>query len=646
MKISVCKTAGFCFGVSRAVDITYKALETEKKVVTLGELIHNPQFIEDLRQKGADVINTPKEVTNDATVVIRSHGVGKEVYNYFNDNKIKYIDATCPFVEKIHKIVEEHCNEGDLLLVAGDSNHPEVKGILGFCKSEYIAFNDAQNLMTKVENIVKLNKKRVVLVAQTTFNLEEWEKCKKIIKKVCTNALIFDTICNATAERQKEASKLAAESNIMIVVGGKHSSNTAKLRDICSERCKTLLIETAGELDKREFDGTLNVGITAGASTPSWIIKEVRNKMNEINQNEELSFEEMLEQSLKSIHTGDTITGTVTAIAPNEVTVEIGTKHTGYVLLSELTDDPTAKTEDLVKIGDQLKLLVLRVNDVDGIVMLSKKRVDALAGFETVMEAAESGEILEGVITEIVKGGVLAVTNGVKVFIPVSHVSLNRVEDLTPFLKQTVKFKILETNRQRRRAVGSIREVLKEERKAIEEKFWSEIEIGQKFTGTVKSLTDFGAFVDLGGVDGMIHISELSWTRIKHPSQVVNVGDKVEVYVKDLDADKKKISLGYKKTEDNPWEIIKNQYPIGTVAKVKIVSLTAFGAFAQIIPGVDGLIHISQISTERIEKPSDVLNIGDEVDVKITDIDFEAKRISLSIKALLVNEEEAEEDAE
>lgn len=647
MKIRTCKTAGFCFGVSRAVDITYKALDTEKKVVTLGELIHNSQFVDKLKEKGAFVVGSPEEVPADATVIIRSHGVGKDVYDYFDSKKIKYIDATCPFVEKIHKIVHDNCKEENLLLVAGDSEHPEVKGILGFWKGDYVAFTNAQILINKIENIVKMNKKQVILVAQTTFNLEEWEKCKKIIKKVCTNALIFDTICNATAERQKEASRLAAESNIMIVVGGKHSSNTAKLRDICSEKSKTLLIETAGELDKREFEGALNVGITAGASTPSWIIKEVQNKMNEINQNEELSFEEMLEQSLKSIHTGDTITGTVTGIAPNEITVEIGTKHTGYVLLSELTDDPTAKTEDLVKIGDQLKLVVLRVNDVDGIVMLSKKRIDALAGFETVMEAAETGEILEGVITEIVKGGVLAVTNGVKVFIPVSHVSLNRVDDLTPFLKKTVKFKILETNRQRRRAVGSVREVLKEERKAVESKFWSEIEIGQKFTGTVKSLTDFGAFVDLGGVDGMIHISELSWTRIKHPSQVVNVGDTVEVYVKDLDADKKKISLGYKKTEDNPWEIIKNQYPVGTVAKVKIVSLTSFGAFAQIIPGVDGLIHISQISTERIDKPADVLKIGDEVEAKITEIDFDAKRISLSIKALLVNEdEEAEADAE
>ncbi len=650
MNIKICKTAGFCFGVNRAVEMTYKALDLEKKAVTLGELIHNTDFINDLAKKGISPVDKKEDIPDGATVIIRSHGVGKEVYDYFNEKNIKYIDATCPFVAKIHKIVYDHNDGNTLLLIAGNSEHPEVKGILGFWKGEYVSFINEDFLIDNLDNIVKLNKKQVILVAQTTFNLEEWEKCKKIVKKVCTNALIFDTICNATAERQKEASQLAAASNIMIVVGGKHSSNTAKLRDVCSSKCKTILIESADELDKKDFVGAVNVGITAGASTPSWIIKEVRNKMNEMNQNENLSFEEMLEQSdsLKPIHNGDIVTGKVTSIAPNEITVDIGTKHTGYVVLDELTDDPTARIEDLVKKGDELKLLVLRVNDGEGVVTLSKKRLDAQAGFEKIVEASESGEILEGVITEAVKGGVLAITNGVKVFIPISHISLNRVDDLTPFIKQTVRFKILEINRQRRRAVGSVREVLKEERKAVEEKFWSNIEVGQKFTGTVKSLTDFGAFVDLGGVDGMIHISELSWTKIKHPSQVVKVGDVVEVYIKDLDEAKKKISLGYKKTEDNPWEIIKNQYPVGTVAKVKIVSMTAFGAFAQILPGVDGLIHISQIANERIEKPSDVLKIGQEVEAKITEIDLDAKRISLSIKALLANEEteETAEDAE
>ncbi|MEF9983583.1 MAG: bifunctional 4-hydroxy-3-methylbut-2-enyl diphosphate reductase/30S ribosomal protein S1 [Oscillospiraceae bacterium] len=648
MKITICKTAGFCFGVNRAIEKVLEAIKTEKQVVTLGEIIHNAHIVKRLETQGVILINELCEIPENSTVIIRSHGESQDIYDYFAENKIKYIDATCPFVAKIHKIVKENYYDETLLLIAGDETHPEVKGILGHWNGEYISFKDGENLTNSLKNIVNITKKRVVVVAQTTFNIEEWEKCKKIIKKVCTNPFIFDTICSATAERQKEASQLAEKSDIMIVVGGRHSSNTKKLESICESYCKTILIEDAEEISKSDFKGMENVGITAGASTPAWIIKEVQDKMSEINTNEELSFEEMLEQSFKSTYTGEKITGIVTSIAPNEITVDIGTKHAGYIPLSELTDDPTAKAEDLVKKGDELELLVMRVNDVEGIVMLSKKRLDAAAGFEKVMNAVETGEILHGVVTEAVKGGVLAITNGVKVFIPISQISLNRVEDLTPFIKKQVSFKILEVNRQRRRAVASVKAVLKDERKVVEDKFWETIEIGNKYKGTVKSLTDFGAFVDLGGVDGMIHVSELSWTKIKHPSQVVSVGDTVEVFVKDLDAEKRKISLGYKKTEDNPWEIIKTQYPVGTATKVKIVSITAFGAFAQIIPGVDGLIHISQISTERIEKPSDVLKVGQEVDVKITDIDFEAKRISLSMKALLETEEASQEttDAE
>ena len=358
--------------------------------------------------------------------------------------------------------------------------------------------------------------------------------------------------------------------------------------------------------------------------------------MNEMMENqEELSFEEMLEQSFKSTYNGEKVTAVVTSIAPNEIAVDIGTKHAGYVPLSELTDDPSAKPEDLVKKGDKLDLLVVRVNDQEGTVMLSKKRLDAMAGFEKVMDAVDTGEVLEGVVTEVIKGGVLALTNGVKVFIPASQATMSRNEPLEGLLRKKVEFKILEVNRQRRRAVGSIRAVVRERRKELEEKFWSEVEIGRHYQGTVKSLTDYGAFVDLGGVDGMIHISELSWGKIRHPSQVVKVGDEIEVTIKDIDAEKKKISLGYKKDEDNPWEILKKSYEVGQNAHVKIVSLTAFGAFAELIPGIDGLIHISQISTERVGKPSDVLSVGQEVDVKITEIDYERRRISLSIKALL-----------
>lgn len=365
-----------------------------------------------------------------------------------------------------------------------------------------------------------------------------------------------------------------------------------------------------------------------------------------VKDQEELSFEELLNQSFKTIDNREKVTAVVTGIAPNEISVDIGTKHAGYVPLNELTDDPNAKPEDLVKIGDELELMVVRVNDVEGTVMLSKKRLDAVAGFEKVMGAADTGEILEGTVVEVIKGGLLVLTNGVKVFIPASQATMSRSDSLEDLLKQKVTFKILEVNRQRKRAVGSIRAVLREQRKELEDLFWQDAEVGKQYTGVVKSLTSYGAFVNLGGVDGMVHISELSWSRIKHPSEVVNVGDTVEVYIRDIDTENKKISLGFKKAEDNPWTIMSQKYNVGDVCDVKVVSLTPFGAFAQIIPGVDGLVHISQISTERINKPADVLQVGQEVQAKITELDIERKRVSLSIKALLSEQDEQAEEAQ
>ncbi len=644
MSIEVAKTAGFCFGVNRAVQMVYDLIEAGESICTLGPIIHNPQLVEELAEKGVEAIASPEEAAG-RKVVIRSHGVAQSVYDEIAALGLSCVDATCPFVAKIHQIVAQDYGPEGLVLIAGDVSHPEVQAIYGHCKGDYAVIADAAELVEFMENHPNLPKKQVILVAQTTLNVKEWANIVKSLKKVCTNAEIFDTICSATMRRQQEAESLAAKVDRMIVVGGRHSSNTGKLFDICSRHCPTVWVETAAELRAEDFAGVDTLGITAGASTPARIIKEVQKTMSDI-LTDDLSFEEMLNLSFKSTYTGEKVTGVVTSVAPNEVAVDIGTKHAGYIPLSELTDDPAAKATDLVQKGDKLDLIVLRVNDVEGTVMLSKKRLDAIAGFEKIAEACESGEVLEGVVTEVVRGGVLVLTNGVKVFIPASQATRSRNDNLEDLLKQPVRFKILEYNRQRRRAVGSIRAVLKDEKKALENQFWESVEVGKVYHGKVKSLTDYGAFVDLGGVDGMIHISELSWSKIKHPSQVVSVGDEVEVYVKDIDPEKKKISLGYKKAEDNPWEILKKNYEVGSVVEAKIVSLTQFGAFAQIIPGVDGLIHISQISNERINKPSDVLKVGDVVKVKITEIDFDKKRISLSIKALLNDEAEEAADAE
>jgi 4-hydroxy-3-methylbut-2-enyl diphosphate reductase len=440
----------------------------------------------------------------------------------------------------------------------------------------------------------------------------------------------------------------------MFVIGGRHSSNTNKLCQICREQCeKTFLIETAQELPLQAVKTAGRIGITAGASTPASIIKEVLVTMTEeIKNNQESeaeeNFEELLEESSKNYNTDGRVTGVVVGVTPTEVYVDVGRKQTGIVKLSELTNDPDAKIEDLVKIGDELNLIIMKTNDQEGTIQLSKRLLDAQKGWDEIVKAEEEKTVVTGVVTEIVKGGVIAVTNGVKVFIPASLATASRGESLEGLLKQEVSFRIIETTRQRKRAVGSIRSVLNDERKQKAEAFWAEAEVGKKYTGTVKSLTTYGAFVDIGGIDGMVHISELSWNRIKHPSEVVNVGDTIEVYIKSLDPEKGKISLGYKKAEDNPWEIMKTQYPVGTVCEVEIVGLTPFGAFARIIPGIDGLIHVSQISNERVEKPQDVLSVGQKVKVKITAIDFEAKRISLSMKELLTAEadEAAEETAE
>ena len=461
---------------------------------------------------------------------------------------------------------------------------------------------------------------------QTTFNVEEWEKCLDFVKKVCTNASVFDTICKATTNRQREARELARESDLMLVIGG-------------------YLIETAAELAALPVKGKMNIGITAGASTPASIIKEVLVTMTDKIETNELNFEEMLEESLKSLNTDEKVHGVVVSISPTEVYVDVGRKQAGYIPANELSNDPNAKPEDLVKIGDEMDLLIMKTNDQEGTIMLSKKRIDAIKGWEDIAAAMDAEEILTGKVTEVVKGGVIVLYNGIRVFIPASQAVANRGDDLEALKGQDVQFRIIEVNRQRRRAVGSIRSVLREQRKAAQAKFWESVEEGQEFTGTVKSLTNFGAFVDLGGVDGMIHISELSWNRIKHPSEVVSVGDTVQVYVKSLDRENGKISLGYKKKEDNPWEILKNEYPVGTVCDATVVGMTTFGAFAKILPGIDGLIHISQIADRRIEKPQDVLKVGDVVKVKITDIDFDKKRVSLSIRALLEDQgEDASEE--
>jgi 4-hydroxy-3-methylbut-2-enyl diphosphate reductase len=638
MKVVVGKYAGFCFGVDRAIKIVYNEIGTSNHIVTYGPIIHNSAVVEDLESRGVRIISQISELQPDETVIIRSHGVASSVYDEIANHGNSYIDATCPFVTKIHKIVQEKSCDGYTILVAGDKTHAEVQGVVGHCVGNDVhTFSSLDELKT----LMATQKGRVAVVSQTTFNTNVWQRCEEFLKSV-PNVEVFNTICNATSSRQSESVELAKHSDVMIVVGGKNSSNTKKLYTICCERCaKCFHIESVSELQNIDFGDAQNIGITAGASTPAYIIKEVQvhmenlknNVENEINETED--FGALLDQFSKKIHNREKVTATVLKVDDNEITVDLGTKHTGFVSLDDLTDDPKLKPSDIVKVGDKIDLIVIKVNDADGVAYLSRKEVDKVDGFNKVVKAYQDQEVIEGTIINVVNGGVIVTYSGVRVFIPASLVGVPKSEDLNNLVKQKIKFKIIELNEGKKRAIGSVKAVKKAEKEAAALKFWETVKVGDTFKGEVKSITSYGAFVDLGGIDGMVHISELSWKRIKHPKEVVSVGDTIEVFVKEMDKETGRISLGHKKPEDNPWIKFTSNYKVGDITKATIVCITPFGAFAQIIDGVDGLIHVSQISNERVEDVKSVLSIGQEVDVKITEINEEKKRISISMKEAL-----------
>ncbi|HOA33688.1 MAG TPA: bifunctional 4-hydroxy-3-methylbut-2-enyl diphosphate reductase/30S ribosomal protein S1 [Clostridiales bacterium] len=667
-EIKVAKTAGFCFGVDRAVNKVNELLEAGQKVCTLGPLIHNPQFIKSLTEKGVVVAESPDDCPEGYTLVVRTHGITKETADRIKELSISFVDATCPYVSKIHKLAEKHYEKSAVIIVCGDSSHPEVKGIVSHCKDRsYVVSSESQ-----IEDVISDIKKRfgeqfsdIVLLSQTTFSVEEFKKCVKKLKMLCTNPIIFDTICSATAERQAEAVSLAKTCDMMVVIGGRNSSNTQKLKDACEKYCPTYLVESYEELKNIDFGKAECIGVTAGASTPACNIKEVLKYMsdmvNDRDNLEALAAEEIAENSdyisedeklfaealekMDNDNFNPKVIGTVQRITPTEIHVDIeGRKQTGIVPVEEYSSDPNADPSKELKVGDQLELIIMKTNDVEGTIMLSKRRLDASKHWEAIVDAHKNGTVVTGKVVEVISKGVVAFSKGIRVFIPASLATASRKDRIEDLLDTEVEFIIIDIDKRRKRAVGSIKDVLRKKKAEAAEKFWATAKVGDVLKGTVKSLTSFAAFVDLGGVDGMIHKSELSWNRVGHPSEVVKEGDEVEVYIKALDSEKKKISLGYRKPEDNPWEILKKQYPVGTVLDVTITGLTTFGAFAQVMPGIEGLIHISQISNERIAKPQDVLSIGDQVKVMVTGIDAEKKRLSLSMSALL--EPPAKEEAE
>ena len=657
-KVKVAESAGFCFGVKLAADKIEAALKRgdTTRLFTLGHLIHNAVYNKRLAEAGVHAVTLEEiaEIAPTATkerpvcLFVRAHGIPVETETRLSElcrenPNFSFEDCTCPHVKKIHRIAKEHAGGDSRFILFGDSKHPEVIGIMSYFEGEKYVFESPIHFAEAVEKgeLCNLDKKTSIFALQTTYNLSKWKKTQEIIKKYCTNPLIFDTICNVTEKRQLEAEGLARESDAMIVVGGKESSNTAKLADICRGQCPdTVLIESLSELSLLDPNRYTHkkVGIVAGASTPSDIIEEVYKKMSE-----QENFAQMLEESFKTLNTGDTVTGIVTRVTDTELQLDLGTKVTGIIKSEQITDDTSVKLTEQFKVGDSVDAFVIRVSDIEGVAELSKKRVDADKNWSKIVEASQNGDILEGKITSVVKGGLVAIVDSVRVFIPAAHSGVPRDGDLSALVGTTAKLKVIEVKEYGKKAVGSIRVVKREEQRAMEAEFWANIEEGKQYTGVVKSMTSYGAFVDLGSVDGMVHATELSWKRIKNPAEVVSIGDVITVFVKSFDAEKKRISLGYKTEETNPWTIFKNTYIVGDVVSVKIVNMMPFGAFAEIVDGVDGLIHISQIAQKRIEKPADVLEIGQVVDAKIIEIDDEKQKVSLSIRVLLDEAQAAEE---
>ncbi|MBC8535528.1 bifunctional 4-hydroxy-3-methylbut-2-enyl diphosphate reductase/30S ribosomal protein S1 [Feifania hominis] len=651
--VRLAESAGFCFGVRRAVDMVYGLLETgERDICTLGPVIHNKSVIRDLEQRGVRVVDTPQQAAPGSVLVIRAHGVPRDVFDECERRGVRTVDTTCPFVQKIHRLVSQASKEGRTVLIVGHADHPEVQGIVGHCGRSFVV-KDLEQLQALSADIPGLCTAPALMVAQTTLKGDVWQKCSEYGEKVYTNLIVSDTICNATYLRQADSVRLASECDAMIVLGSSESSNSNRLYELCREVCShTYFCEQISEIPAQELAPYQMIGITAGASTPAYIIKEAIQTMEETNKemlqnsNEEISFEQALEESFFTLNTGDRAHGVVCGISPTEVQVDLGTKQAAYIPVSELSDNPSADPHDLVKIGDEIEVFVVRVNDVEGTIMLSKKRIDAIKGWDEIEDAVEKGTIFEGTLTEVIKGGAIVLYNSIRVFVPASQLPGSRESTHEDLVGKTVRFKILEINRRRRRVIGSVRAVTREERKAAYDKFWAEAEVGKVYQGTVKSLTSYGAFVDLGGIDGMVHISELSWSRVKHPSDVLAIGDEVEVYILDLDQEKNRISLGYKKQSDNPWLKFESEFKEGDVIDVKVVKFMPFGAFAEVIPGIDGLIHISQIARQKIDKPASVLEIGQIVKVKIVSIDHENKKVNLSITAAMEPEAPVEETLE
>lgn len=640
MEIILAKTAGFCFGVKRAVDMVYEQVKESSPIYTYGPIIHNEEVVRDLEERGVKVVESMDELRKlqSGSVVIRSHGVEKKVYDIIEEQGLKLVDATCPFVLRIHKIVKEESEKGNRILIIGNNEHPEVEGIKGWCANEPF-------VVEKPEDIDLIDIKpdeKLVIVSQTTFNNKKFQDLVEIISKKGYDSIACNTICNATEARQKETAQIAKEADAMIVIGGKNSSNTQKLYDISKNECaNTYYIQTLVDLDLTAFESASRVGITAGASTPNIIIKEVHDSMSE------LSFEELLQEEEKNsiqITPGKLVEGEVLSVKPEEIIVNINYKSEGVIPRSEYTNQPNADLTTMVQVGDKISAKVVKTNDGEGQVLLSYKRVALDLANDKLEAACENGDVLTGKVVQVLDGGLTVLYGESKVFIPASLVSDTYEKNLEKYMDQEIEFVITECNPRKRRIIGNRKMLLVAKKEEAQKALFDKIEVGMTIEGTVKNVTDFGAFIDLGGADGLLHISEMSWGRVENPKKVLKVGDTVKAFIKDIQGTK--IALSMKFPEQNPWANAAEKYAVGNTVTGKVARMTDFGAFVELEPGVDALLHVSQISKEHIEKPASVLSIGQEVTAKVVDFKEADKKISLSIKALLPDDETEAEEAD
>ena len=630
MPISVARHAGFCMGVRRAVDGAVKAAEEGKKIVSFGELAHNPEVIERLSSIGISVIHTVEEAAG-RVVLIRSHGVSPEVTQALKRTADEVIDLTCPFVARLHDFVGRYSQDGSPVILVGQSDHPEVVGTIGFAQGPVYTVHDRR----EAEQLPHLE--RALAVSQTTFPNERWEEILPVLRSRVQDLTVQCTICTATALRQAEARELAGQVDAMLVVGGMNSANTRKLYETCKSICsRTLMVERAADIPPGFANiHSESIGITAGASTPDWSLKEVVTRMTDkevldqvTTEEAESSFMADVEATLVKIRPGQTVKGTVVQITEDEVCVNIGYKSDGLIKREDLVDEG-------VQMGDEIEVEVVKVNDGEGNVVLSQRNILNRKAFAELVEKYNNNEYVEGVGKEVVKGGLICTVNGIRAFVPASQISNRYVEKIGEFVGQTLKLKIIEMDEQKRRIVASRRAVVREEAVAKKAEAWAKLAEGEVVHGVVRRLTDFGAFVDLGGVDGLIHVTDLSWAHVKHPSEIVAPDQEVDVKILSLDTERERIQLGLKQLMPKPWDLAPEKYPAGAVVTGKVVRITTFGAFVELEPGIDGLVHISQCAATRIQKVEDAVNVGDIVDVKVLNIDPEAKRISLSIRALL-----------